>query len=428
MKLFINMLSVAIITAILSGCGTVNANDFYTATGAPAYRSANSSSTMRAEFAAIEDGFDVLPGLTGNGSEVVVVNVGGTVLETKAIDDIVGATTAELTTLTDGSDASSLHTHTTANLNDTTATGANLNTLTDASDASSLHNHTTANLNDTTATGANLNTLTDGSLADSLHYHVAAAINNNLLINPNFIVNQIGFAGTPVAGEYTFDMWKALYIASSPSVSVSGDDVTIVNARIQQRNDDLINLSGGADITLTASVSTGSVLMSDLVDETQVITPGNPFTFTYNSGSASGVYIGSLSATYTFSGLKLEVGSVETLYAVPQVTQEELKCERYYWRGTPKPIFAYGDPFTSSSRRYNGDTVLFRVKMRTTPTLTAITPSSLINCTLFTKLTQDTKGIINGNSNNKLRSRPSGLRRTRKPANPYCWHRPKACI
>lgn len=57
------------------------ANDFYTASGSPATGSQGSSATMRAEFTSIEDGFDKLPVMTGNGGEIVAVNSGGTALE-----------------------------------------------------------------------------------------------------------------------------------------------------------------------------------------------------------------------------------------------------------------------------------------------------------------------------------------------------------
>lgn len=56
------------------------ANDFYTVSGAPSTSSAGSSSTMRAEFAAIAAAFDKAPGLSGNGSKAVIVNSGATAL------------------------------------------------------------------------------------------------------------------------------------------------------------------------------------------------------------------------------------------------------------------------------------------------------------------------------------------------------------
>lgn len=58
------------------------ANDFFTASGNPATGSQGSSATMRAEFESIEDAFDKLPALTGNGGKIVAVNSGGTALET----------------------------------------------------------------------------------------------------------------------------------------------------------------------------------------------------------------------------------------------------------------------------------------------------------------------------------------------------------
>jgi hypothetical protein len=109
------------------------------------------------------------------------------------------ATGTELETLTDGSNADSLHSHagvghTIASHSDTTATGAELETLTNGSDAGALHihdaryytesqvngllhpqSHNIASHNDTTATGTELETLTDGSNADALHTHAGGA-------------------------------------------------------------------------------------------------------------------------------------------------------------------------------------------------------------------------------------------------------------
>lgn len=100
------------------------------------------------------------------------------------------ATGAELETLTDGSNADTLHvhsslpSHTIASHSDTTATGAELETLTNGANADSLHAHavaahTVASHSDTTATGLELNTLTDGSSANSLHKHTALYIDSS---------------------------------------------------------------------------------------------------------------------------------------------------------------------------------------------------------------------------------------------------------
>jgi len=57
------------------------ANDFYSKTGTPGTRATGSSSAIRAEFAAVEAGFDKLPDVTGNGALPVFVNAGATALE-----------------------------------------------------------------------------------------------------------------------------------------------------------------------------------------------------------------------------------------------------------------------------------------------------------------------------------------------------------
>jgi microcystin-dependent protein len=73
---------IRLLTALAITAGVAHANDFYTASGAPAQGSQASSATIRGEFSAIQTGFDKLPTLSGNGSKAIVVNSGGTALTT----------------------------------------------------------------------------------------------------------------------------------------------------------------------------------------------------------------------------------------------------------------------------------------------------------------------------------------------------------
>lgn len=57
-------------------------SDFYTVSGTPSTASPGQSSPIRAEFAAIQTAFDKLPALSTNPSEILVVNAGGTAVET----------------------------------------------------------------------------------------------------------------------------------------------------------------------------------------------------------------------------------------------------------------------------------------------------------------------------------------------------------
>lgn len=59
-------------------------NEYYTPSGVPANNAALSSSAIRGEEGLIEDGFDKMPTLAGNGSKIVRVNSGGTALEVVA--------------------------------------------------------------------------------------------------------------------------------------------------------------------------------------------------------------------------------------------------------------------------------------------------------------------------------------------------------
>lgn len=90
------------------------------------------------------------------------------------------ATTTEINTICDGITATAVEANQALDGISVDVTDVNLNTLTAgaATDASSLHSHTTANLNDTTATGGNLNTLTGGG-STSLHSHPGGVTNGD---------------------------------------------------------------------------------------------------------------------------------------------------------------------------------------------------------------------------------------------------------
>jgi len=60
-------------------------NDYYNQTGWPATSSSGASANARSELASIEDGFDKLPGLTGNANKIIGVNSSADGLEAKSI-------------------------------------------------------------------------------------------------------------------------------------------------------------------------------------------------------------------------------------------------------------------------------------------------------------------------------------------------------
>src|SRR3990167_5783506 len=68
------------IIALALGVNVALGNDFFTASGVPSTSAALNSATIRGEFSSIEDGFDKMPTMTGNGNKIVTVNAGGTAL------------------------------------------------------------------------------------------------------------------------------------------------------------------------------------------------------------------------------------------------------------------------------------------------------------------------------------------------------------
>jgi hypothetical protein len=77
-------------------------NEFYDHVNVPATGSPLSSATMRAEFSAVEQGFDKLPTLAGNNNKIVKVNPSGTALETTDTPDINGGTIDDAAVNLDG--------------------------------------------------------------------------------------------------------------------------------------------------------------------------------------------------------------------------------------------------------------------------------------------------------------------------------------
>jgi len=158
---------------------------------------------LDSEALAITGGTGITTAATGNAVNIV----GHVEAHTVASHSDTTGTGAELETLTDGSNAESLHTHThtVVSHSDTTATGAELETLTDGSNAESLHTHThtVVSHSDTSITGAeltqlsgisanvtdtNLNALTAGSGNTTLHSH-AGGLRGIVVLNPQGIDN-----------------------------------------------------------------------------------------------------------------------------------------------------------------------------------------------------------------------------------------------
>lgn len=141
--------------------------------------------------------------------------------------------------------------------------------------------------------------------------------NPNLLINPDFRVNQRGASGTISAAGYFVDRWQL----ADGTVTVNADGTITLDGTITQT----LEFAVGDDVTPSADAGTATY------DDTT-----RTFTLT-----ASGEVI---------KWAKLEVGSVATPFSPPEFGSELVKCQRYYCRiATSNRAWAhYGTAFATS--------------------------------------------------------------------------------
>lgn len=147
---------------------------------------------------------------------------------------------------------------------------------------------------------------------------------DNLLINPDFKINQRGITGTfSEVGKYFVDRWKLV----SGTVTVNDDGSITLNGAIEQKFEKLLNVGILEAIT---SISDG----------------GNVGAFTgVNSEYVAGVQISGTNRT--ISWVKLEYGRYDnpaTPFVLPEPATELLKCQRYYQVvDLGQPVFAMGN-------------------------------------------------------------------------------------
>lgn len=178
--------------------------------------------------------------------------------------------------------------------------------------------------------------------------------NPNLLINPDFKINQRGSTDAKVeyhqnmpilaSQRYTVDRWR---IMGGKTNIIDGKFV--LNGTIIQ----VIENSIGTDFTASISVENGSATAS--YDDTTK-------TFTITGENA------------TLNWAKLEHGKTATTFIQPEPTTEMMKCKRYY-RTMSRGALAYA---------VNAASVVFvdsfEIPMRVDPTAKILSPVALSYC------------------------------------------------
>lgn len=215
--------------------------------------------------------------------------------------------------------------------------------------------------------------LKKGLLSQLANYLGTKFSNPNLLINPDFSINQ-RVASSYTSG-YTVDRWKI----SNATLNATTKTLSNPNSASGNFLQSLENKPTGTfTVTLNVASVTGTVkfLWQDgSTPKTGVaISKGvNTYTFTASSLTWVGIQIAS-GASIQLDYMKLEEGSVATHFIEPNNADELLKCQRYYEKMEVligRLVVNTSQNFSTSykSKFYRVLNGSYRAEKRTTPTI-----------------------------------------------------------
>ena len=169
--------------------------------------------------------------------------------------------------------------------------------------------------------------LKKGLLSQLANYLGTKFSNPNILINPDFRVNQRGSANYTSNG-YTVDRWKV----NNGTVKPQSNGVSVTLNNKGQFIQLLENtLSGTYTATIKVTSITGYCVLFIGSHALQLNKAGT-FTITEN-GSITGISLHKSTAgtcTINVEYIKLEQGSVSTPFMIPNYADELVKCQRYF--------------------------------------------------------------------------------------------------
>ena len=171
--------------------------------------------------------------------------------------------------------------------------------------------------------------LKKGKLSQLANYLGTKFSNPNLLINPDFEINQRGL-NSYTSNGYTVDRWKI----SNATLNTTTKTLSNPNSTGGNFLQSLENKPTGTfTVTLNVASVTGTVKFlwqdgSTLKTGVAISKGVNTYTFTASSLTWVGIQIAS-GASIQLSYMKLEQGAVATPFVAPNPAEEMMKCQRY---------------------------------------------------------------------------------------------------
>lgn len=181
--------------------------------------------------------------------------------------------------------------------------------------------------------------LKKGTLTQLSNFLGTKFSNPNLLINPDFKINQRGATSYEKQG-YSVDRWKIWNVTvtsnANGGITVKNDKYTDTGTFLQYLEN---KPTGTFTVTLNVASVTGAVKFlwqdgSTLKTGVAISKGVNIYTFTASSLTWVGIQIAS-GASIQLSYMKLEQGTVATSFIAPNMAEELTKCYRFYQRMKP---------------------------------------------------------------------------------------------
>lgn len=175
--------------------------------------------------------------------------------------------------------------------------------------------------------------LKKGSLSQLANYLGTKFSNPNLLINPDFKINQRGATSYEKQG-YSVDRWKIWNVTVTPStnggITVKNDKYTDTGTFVQP----LENATEG-DSTLSCYVTSVSGTVTMVADDNSqvILKQGLNVVHTNKSTKAFTIFL-NRGTSITLKWVKLEQGKVATSFVEPNISDELDKCLRYFESGS----------------------------------------------------------------------------------------------
>ena len=215
--------------------------------------------------------------------------------------------------------------------------------------------------------------LKKGLLSQLANYLGNKFSNPNLLINPDFKINQRGATSYEQQG-YSVDRWKIWNVTVTPNAN---GGITVKNDKYEDTGTfvQILENATEGDSTLSCYVTSVSGTVTMVADDNSQVILKQGLNVVHTSKSTKNFTIFLNQGTsITLKWVKLEQGTVATTFIEPNMAEEITKCKRYF---QALNVF---EGFVGSVSYWNLYTKFYVGAMRTTsPTITANVSSATIN-------------------------------------------------